>query len=344
MATGGTDGHGGRRHSAGGPVTAGEAAPVRTAPELAAVFDRVVANVGRVVHGNDAAIRLALVAMVAEGHVLIEDIPGVGKTTLARALAASVHGRWRRIQFTPDLLPSDVIGVTVFNRELGTFDFRPGGLFTNLVLADELNRASPKTQAALLEAMEEAQVTVDATTYPLPRPFMVIATQNPFERHGTYPLPDSQLDRFLVRISLGYPGTAAEMDMLDTHGSDRPAPETAAVADLSDVEAMVAAARSVHVARGVKRYILEVAGATRHHVALTLGMSPRAALALLRAARAVAVASGRDHVLPDDVQHMAVPVLEHRLVLTPDARVRGTTRAEVVADVLASVPVPVGRD
>ena len=325
-------------------MTTGEFAPARTAADLAAVFDRVVANVARVVHGNDAAIRLALVAMVAEGHVLIEDIPGVGKTTLARALAASVHGRWRRIQFTPDLLPSDVIGVTVFNRDLATFDFRPGGLFTNLVLADELNRASPKTQAALLEAMEEAQVTVDATTYPLPRPFMVIATQNPFERHGTYPLPDSQLDRFLVRITLGYPGPEAEMAMLDTHGSDRPAPETAAVADLSDVEALIAATRSVHVSRGVKRYVLEVAGATRHHPALTLGMSPRAALALLRAARAVAVADGRDHVLPDDVQHVAVPVLEHRLVLTPDARVRGTTRAEVVADVLASVPVPVGRD
>jgi MoxR-like ATPase len=325
-------------------VTTGEAVPARAADEVATLFESVVANVARVVHGNDDAIRLALVAMVAEGHVLVEDVPGVGKTTLARALAASVHGRWRRIQFTPDLLPSDVIGITVFNRELGTFDFRPGGLFTNLVLADELNRASPKTQAALLEAMEEAQVTVDATTYPLPRPFMVIATQNPFERHGTYPLPDSQLDRFLVRLSLGYPGRPAEMAMLDTHGAEQPAPEPGAVADLEDVEAMIAAARAVHVARSVKRYILEVADATRAHQALTLGTSPRAALALLRAARARAVASGRDHVLPDDVQRLAVPVLEHRLVLTPDARARGATRREVVDDVLASVAVPVGRD
>ncbi|HVM05131.1 MAG TPA: AAA family ATPase [Acidimicrobiales bacterium] len=325
-------------------MTTGEAVPARAADEVATLFESVVANVARVVHGNDDAIRLALVAMVAEGHVLVEDVPGVGKTTLARALAASVHGRWRRIQFTPDLLPSDVIGITVFNRELGTFDFRPGGLFTNLVLADELNRASPKTQAALLEAMEEAQVTVDATTYPLPRPFMVIATQNPFERHGTYPLPDSQLDRFLVRLSLGYPGRPAEMAMLDTHGAEQPAPEPGAVADLEDVEAMIAAARAVHVARSVKRYILEVADATRAHQALTLGTSPRAALALLRAARARAVASGRDHVLPDDVQRLAVPVLEHRLVLTPDARARGATRREVVDDVLASVAVPVGRD
>ena len=324
-------------------MTTGEAAPVRTAAEVAAVFESVVGNAARVVHGNDDAIRLALVAMVAEGHVLVEDIPGVGKTTLARALAASVHGRWRRIQFTPDLLPSDVIGITVFNRELGTFDFRPGGLFTNLVLADELNRASPKTQAALLEAMEEAQVTVDATTYPLPRPFMVIATQNPFERHGTYPLPDSQLDRFLVRLSLGYPGRPAEMAMLDTHGAEQPAPELGAVAGLEDVEAMIAAARAVHVARSLKGYILEVAEATRAHRALTLGMSPRAALALLRAARAQAVAAGRDHVLPDDVQHLAVPVLEHRLVLTPDARARGATRRDVVDEVLASVAVPVGR-
>jgi MoxR-like ATPase len=325
-------------------VTTGEAVPARAADEVATLFESVVANVARVVHGNDDAIRLALVAMVAEGHVLVEDVPGVGKTTLARALAASVHGRWRRIQFTPDLLPSDVIGITVFNRELGTFDFRPGGLFTNLVLADELNRASPKTQAALLEAMEEAQVTVDATTYPLPRPFMVIATQNPFERHGTYPLPDSQLDRFLVRLSLGYPGRPAEMAMLDTHGAEQPAPEPGAVADLEDVEAMIAAARAVHVARSVKRYILEVADATRAHQALTLGTSPRAALALLRAARARAVASGRGHVLPDEVQRLAVPVLEHRLVLTPDARARGATRREVVDDVLASVAVPVGRD
>ncbi|HET7486584.1 MAG TPA: AAA family ATPase [Acidimicrobiales bacterium] len=325
-------------------MTSGDAVPVRADPEVAALYNVIGANIATVVHGNAEAIHLAVVAMLAEGHVLVEDVPGVGKTTLARALAASVHGRWRRIQFTPDLLPSDVIGATVFNRELGTFDFRPGGLFTNLVLADELNRASPKTQAALLEAMEEAQVTVDATTYPLPRPFMVIATQNPFERHGTYPLPDSQLDRFLVRISLGYPGRPAEMAMLDTHGAEAPVAEPAAVAGLDDVRAMIAATRAVHVAPGVKSYILGLAEATRSSPALTLGMSPRASLALLRAARAEAAVHGRGHVLPDDVRRLAVPVLEHRLVLSPDARAAGHTRRQVVENLLASVPVPVGRD
>ncbi len=320
-----------------------ETAPVRTARAFAEVFDAITTNVARVVQGSGDAIRLALVTMVAEGHLLIEDVPGVGKTTLARALAASVHGQWRRIQFTPDLLPSDVIGVTVYNRELATFEFRPGGVFTNVVLADELNRASPKTQAALLEAMEESQVTVDATTYPLPRPFMVIATQNPLERQGTYPLPDSQLDRFLMRISLGYPGRSAEMDMLDTHGAAQPAAEPEAVAGPADVHAMIAAARAVHVAHSLKGYILEIADATRAHPALALGMSPRSALALLRASRAEAAASGRDHLLPDDVRRVALPVLEHRLVLAPEARVRGTSRKDVLDEVLASVPVPIGR-
>jgi MoxR-like ATPase len=320
-----------------------EADPLRWGRAFAEVFDAITTNVARVVQGSGEAIRLALVTMVAEGHLLIEDVPGVGKTTLARALAASVDGQWRRIQFTPDLLPSDVIGVTIYNRELGTFEFRPGGVFTNVVLADELNRASPKTQAALLEAMEEAQVTVEAITYPLPRPFMVIATQNPFERQGTYPLPDSQLDRFLMRISLGYPGRPAEMDMLDTHGSAQPAAEPGAVASPADVHAMIATARAVHVARSLKGYILELADATRAHPALTLGMSPRSALALLRASRAEAAASGRDHLLPDDVRRVAPFVLEHRLLLAPDARVKGTSRAHVLEEVLAAVPVPIGR-
>ncbi|HUR17800.1 MAG TPA: MoxR family ATPase [Acidimicrobiales bacterium] len=316
-------------------------APARR--DFAELFEAITANVARVVQGSPDAIRLALVAMVAEGHLLIEDVPGVGKTTLARALAASVHGEWRRIQFTPDMLPSDVIGVTVYNRELGTFEFRPGGVFTNVVLADELNRASPKTQAALLEAMEESQVTVDATTYALPRPFMVVATQNPLERQGTYPLPDSQLDRFLMRVSLGYPGRPAELDMLDTHGAEVPAPAPEPVADPEDVEAMIATARAVHVARNLKGYILELADATRGHRDLALGMSPRSGLALLRAARAEAAASGRDHVLPDDVRRVALPVLEHRLVLATDARINGRTRRDVLEEMLSSVPVPVGQ-
>jgi MoxR-like ATPase len=236
---------------------------------------------------------------------------------LARALAASVGSRWRRIQFTPDLLPSDVIGVTVFNRERGSFEFREGGVFANVVLLDEINRASPKTQAALLEAMEESQVTVDGTTRLLPNPFMVIATQNPLERHGTYPLPAGQLDRFLMRISLGYPGRPAELAILDTHGGERPAPDVASVAEARDVEAMIATARAIHVAPSLKGYLLDLADATRVHDSLALGMSPRSAIALLRAARVQAAASGRDHVLPDDIQQLASPVLEHRLVLTP---------------------------
>ena len=306
-------------------------------------FEAIASNVARTVQGNPMAIHLALVTMFAGGHLLIEDVPGVGKTTLARALAASVGSRWRRIQFTPDLLPSDVVGVTIFNRERAAFEFREGAVFANVVLVDEINRASPKTQAALLEAMEESQVTADGATRPLPSPFMVIATQNPLERHGTYPLPDGQLDRFLMRISLGYPGRAAELAVLDTHGGERPVPDVAAVVEAPDVEAMVAAARATHVAPSLKGYLLDLADATRVHDSLALGMSPRSAIALLRAARAQAAASGRDHVLPDDIQHLASPVLEHRLVLTPEARAAGITRQEVLAKVLASVPVPVGR-
>jgi MoxR-like ATPase len=306
-------------------------------------FDAIVANIQTVIQGTGDSVRLALVCMVAEGHLLIEDVPGVGKTTLAKAMAQSIDAQWHRIQFTPDLMPSDVTGVTVYNRNKGTFEFRPGGVFANVVLGDEINRASPKTQSALLEAMEEAQVTVDATTYKLPQPFMVIATQNPIEHEGTYPLPDSQLDRFLMRVHMGYPDRAAEIEMLDTHGTTSVMGDLTAVATAQDIEAMIDVARAIHVAPSLKGYIVDLAEATRRHPSLALGMSPRSALALQRASRALAASYGRDYVVPDDLKGMARPVLQHRLTLTPEARLGSVEANDVLDDVLRSVPVPTGR-
>ena len=318
-------------------------AVARSVATFAEYFEAIVANVERVIQGNDDTVRLALVCMVAEGHLLIEDVPGVGKTTMAKALAVSIECDWNRIQFTPDLLPSDVTGVTVYNRNKGTFDFRPGGVFANVVVGDEINRASPKTQSALLEAMEEGQVTVDTTTYRLPRPFMVIATQNPIEHEGTYPLPDSQLDRFLMRIHMGYPDRKAEMTMLDTHSATSPIDELGSVASAKDVENMITLARAIHVAPSLRGYIVDVAEATRAHPSLALGMSPRSALALQRAARAHAAAFGREYVVPDDLKRVAKPVLEHRLTLTPEARLGSVEAGQVLDDILRSVPVPAGR-
>jgi len=318
-------------------------AVARGTATFARAFEAVADNIQRVIQGNDEAVRLALVCMVAEGHLLIEDVPGVGKTTLAKALAISLDCEWRRIQFTPDLLPSDVTGVTVYNRNKSSFEFRPGGVFANVVLGDEINRASPKTQSALLEAMEERQVTVDATTYRLPSPFMVIATQNPIEHEGTYPLPDSQLDRFLLRIHMGYPDRDAEITMLDTHGGLNPIDDLTAVATAAEIDRMAATARAVHVAPSLKSYIVDVAEATREHPSLALGMSPRAALSLQRAARARAASLGRDYVVPDDLKEMARPVLDHRLTLTPEAHLAGAEAGEVVDDILGRVPVPTGR-
>ncbi len=304
-------------------------------------FEAIAANVATVIQGKDEAIRLALLCLVSEGHLLIEDVPGVGKTSLAKALAASIDCTWGRVQFTPDLLPSDVTGVTVYNRSSSSFEFRPGGIFANLVLGDEINRASPKTQSALLEAMEERQVTVDSTTYRLPSPFMVIATQNPIEHEGTFPLPESQLDRFLMRIRIGYPARSAEIAVLDTHGTTSTAlAAVGPVASAADIELMTARAQAVHVAQSLKGYIVDLADATRRRPDLALGMSPRAALGLLRVARARAAAAGRDYVVPEDIKALAVPVLEHRLALTPEAQLRGTSRQEVLGEVLATVPVP----
>ena len=306
-------------------------------------FETIVANIEQAIQGKAEPVRLALVCMLAEGHLLIEDVPGVGKTSMAKALAASLQLSNHRIQFTPDLLPSDVTGVTVFNRANGTFDFRPGGVFANIVLGDEINRASPKTQSALLEAMEERQVTVDATTYPLASPFMVIATQNPIEHEGTYPLPESQLDRFLMRIAMGYPDRNAEVAMLDAHAASSAVERVKPVASGRDVSDMINVARLVHVAPILKGYLVDLANATRRHPSAAIGVSPRATLALQRAARAYAASIGREYIVPDDIKALAGPVLSHRFVLTPEAELGGATPDQVLGDVLASVPVPSGR-
>jgi len=318
-----------------------------TVDTFAELFDSIVDNVSEVIQGKQAVIRLALVCLVSEGHLLLEDVPGVGKTTLAKALAYSFGLEWRRIQFTPDLLPSDVTGVNTYDRETAAFSFRPGGIFANVVLGDEINRASPKTQSALLEAMEEQQVTVDSTTYRLPSPFLVIATQNPLEHQGTYPLPESQLDRFLLRIRMGYPDRAAELAMLDRHGSGSMAEDlersVKAVVGPGTVATMIGYANSVHMAPALKGYIVDLADATRRHPGLALGMSPRAALALQRSSRALAASLGRPYVVPDDVRALIGPVLEHRLVLSLESRVAGAQVGDVLDEAVRSVAVPSGR-
>jgi MoxR-like ATPase len=308
---------------------------------VAPLFAALLHSVERVIQGKTDQVRLALLCLLAEGHLLIEDVPGVGKTSLAKAIARSIAGTWHRIQFTPDLLPSDVLGVSVWNRASAAFEFRPGGVFAHVVLADEINRASPKTQSALLEAMEERQVTVDAHTYALPRPFVVIATQNPVELEGTYPLPEAQLDRFLMRIPMGYPDRRAEVAILGSQGSGRHrAEDLDPVTTAAAVSGAAVAIGSVHVAPALAEYIVDLVAATRHRPDLLLGVSPRGALALQRAARALAASEGRDYAVPDDVRWLAPAVLEHRLILSPDAELHGVTQADVVADVLARVPVP----
>jgi MoxR-like ATPase len=311
--------------------------------DVAAEGERIAANIGRVVQGKDDVVRLALVVLLAEGHLLIEDVPGVGKTTLAKALAASVDATVRRIQFTPDLLPSDVTGVAVYDQETRAFEFKPGAVFANIVVADEINRASPKTQSALLECMEERQVTVDGVSYELARPFMVMATQNPLEMEGTYPLPEAQRDRFTARVSMGYPGREAELAMLDEQSTTDPLATLSPVADAATVRDLVRAVGGLYVSEAVRRYVVALVEASRRSPHLRLGASPRAGLQLLRAARASAALSGRDHVLPDDVQALAGPVLAHRLLLTTDAALGRRTAEQVVAELLSTVPVPRGR-
>ncbi|MEW2605906.1 MULTISPECIES: AAA family ATPase [Streptomyces] len=308
--------------------------------DLTTTAERVRRSVEGVIEGKPEVVRLSLTVLLAEGHLLIEDVPGVGKTMLAKALARSIDCSVRRIQFTPDLLPSDITGVSIFDQQRRDFEFKPGAIFAQIVIGDEINRASPKTQSALLESMEERQVTIDGQTYELPDPFMVVATQNPVEMEGTYPLPEAQRDRFMARVSIGYPSAEAELQMLDVHGGPSPLDDLRPVAHAHDIVKLIEAVRTVHVAEAVRRYAVDLVSATRQHPDLRLGASPRATLHLLRAAKASAALSGRDYALPDDVQALAVAVLSHRLLPTAQAQLNRRTAEQVVTDIMQRTPVP----
>lgn len=328
------------------PVETGIGVP-RTASNrpqrsFAGIFAAIADNVEIALRGKREAIELALVALVSDGHILIEDVPGVGKTSLAKALAASIDCSWKRVQFTPDLLPSDLIGVSVWSRNREAFEFHPGPLFANIVLADEINRASPKTQSALLEAMEERQVSVDGEARVLPTPFLVIATQNPMDHDGTHRLPESQLDRFLIRMSIGYPDRHAEFEILDTNFADDSS-RISPVVEVAEISMMIQAASRVRMVDVIKNYLVDIATASRSHPAIALGLSPRATLQMGRAARALAASRGRDYVVPDDIKELAIPVFAHRIEVRHEFAAQGVTRGDAVTEVLASVPVPSGR-
>jgi MoxR-like ATPase len=307
----------------------------------AGVAAAITANVERVIRGKPELVRLAIAALLAEGHLLIEDVPGLGKTTLAQCLARSIGGEHRRIQFTPDLLPGDITGVTVYSQREERFTFRPGGVFANVVVADEVNRGTPKTQSALLEVMSERRVTVDATTYEVPRPFLVVATQNPIEMEGTYRLPEAQLDRFLVRLSVGYPDLDAEVRVVLDGQAGVAVGDLPAVVEVPVLRKAIGQVRASHVDRAVAEYAVRLAAGTREHAAVRFGASVRGSIALVRTAQALAAIDGRGFVTPDDINDVAVPVLGHRLVLTPDAELNRHSTAEIVAEVLAATPTPV---
>jgi MoxR-like ATPase len=307
---------------------------------IRALVETTCDNVERVIVGKRREVELVLVALLCRGHVLIEDVPGVGKTVLTKAIARSVGSSFKRIQFTPDLLPSDVTGVNVFNQQRGTFEYRPGPIVAQMVLADEINRATPKTQSALLEAMEEAQVTVDGVTHHLPTPFLVLATENPIDYEGTFPLPEAQLDRFLLRLSIGYPGRAGELEMLDRQHLGHPLDGLGQVIAVEDLVAAQEAVKAVHVSMPIREYIVSLVEATRRHDDIFLGASPRGSLALFNASRAWAAVEGREYVIPDDVKALAEPTLAHRIIVNPSARMRGIDSRSLIGDILRGVPVP----
>jgi len=307
------------------------------------ILEAVLRNVEGVIVGKRDEVELALIALACQGHLLIEDVPGVGKTVLAKSLARSIGCQFKRIQFTPDLLPSDVTGVSIYNQKTGEFEYRPGPVIAQVVLADEINRATPKTQASLLEAMEERQVTVDGTTYEMPRPFMVLATQNPIEYEGTFPLPEAQLDRFMLRLKLGYPARDDEVIILDRQQYSHPVEALEQVTSSDDLLAAQAEVRQVHVNAELRQYIVDLSSATRRHPDVYLGASPRGSLALFRAAQARALLRGRDYAIPDDVKALAESALAHRLIVNPSARVRGVGATEILAEILRAAPVPGNR-
>jgi MoxR-like ATPase len=312
-------------------------------PSIAEFSQRLIENIETVIVGKRQQIELLLLALLCQGHVLIEDVPGTGKTMLARALAASLGISFKRIQCTPDLLPNDITGVGVFNQQTHSFDFRPGPVFANILLADEINRATPRAQAALLEAMQERQVSVDGVTHSLPAPFLVLATQNPIEFEGTFPLPEAQLDRFFIRLSLGYPGEAEELQVLHNLNTRHPIETVKRVVDGSEVLALGASVATVHIDESLERYILALVKATRSHPELALGASPRGSLALRKAAQALAALCGRDYVTPDDVKQLAAFTLTHRLIIKPESQLRGRTASTVLNDILEQTPLDVGK-
>ncbi|HDN80059.1 MAG TPA: MoxR family ATPase [Chloroflexi bacterium] len=302
--------------------------------------EKLLSNVEKVIFGKTEEIRLIILALLCQGHVLIEDVPGVGKTMLAKAIAKSIGCSFRRIQFTPDMLPSDVTGVSVFNQKTREFEFRPGPIMANIVLTDEINRATPKTQSALLEAMEERQVTVDGVTHPLPVPFLVLATQNPIEYEGTFPLPEAQIDRFMMRVHLGYPSAEEEVSILEAQQFVHPIERIGQVVSVEELLRAQERVKEVHVSDEIKRYIVEIINATRKHPDVYLGSSPRGSLALYKTSQARAAVSGRDYAIPDDVKELAVPILAHRLILSASARLREVDSRQIIEDILYSVPVP----